>query len=100
MLKGLFGGAPSLSAEELRASLIVDVRSPAEFQQGHVAGSVNIPLEQLNAALNKLRSSSKPIVMICRSGARSGMAVGTLAQAGIEAQNGGGWQAIANILEG
>lgn len=98
MLKGLFGATPSISVEELKAALIVDVRSPAEFSQGHVNGSVNIPLEQVNSSLEKLRKSAKPIVMICRSGARSGMAVGTLKQAGIEAKNGGGWQAIADIL--
>ncbi len=98
LLKGLFSGTPNISEEELKAALIVDVRSEEEFNQGHVTGSVNIPLQNVQAALGDLRKSQRPIVMICRSGARSGMAVATLQQAGISAKNGGGWQAIAAVL--
>lgn len=98
LLKSLFSGTPSITKEELQDALIVDVRSEAEFNQGHVTGSINIPLQNLQTALGDLRKSKRPIVMVCRSGARSSMAVSTLQKAGIGAKNGGGWQAIAEIL--
>jgi len=74
---------------------IVDVRTPAEYQAGHVSGSVNIPLDTVKRNLNKLKKMQQPIIMCCKSGARSGMAVGIVRQAGIEAVNAGSWKNIS-----
>ena len=70
---------------------IVDVRTPEEFKTGHLKGAVNIPLDKLQERLDEFRKMPKPILAYCRSGARSGMAVGILKQNGIDqAVNGGG----------
>lgn len=61
--------------------LLVDVRSPDEFKSGHIAGAVNIALQSLPAQINTL-PKDKPIVVYCRSGARSNTAAQMLAQAG------------------
>lgn len=74
---------------------IVDVRTPDEFADGHVPGSVNIPLDQLPDRLDEVRGMQAPIVLCCRSGARSGAALGLLKAAGVEeVSNGGGWMQL------
>lgn len=50
---------------------LIDVRTPAEFREVHVAFARNVPLDQLNAAkLASGRSDSLPLYVICRSGSR------------------------------
>jgi phage shock protein E len=61
---------------------VVDVRTPAEFQAGHVPGAVNIPFDQMPRRSGELGPPSTPLVLYCRSGRRSGIAVGTLKQQG------------------
>ena len=70
---------------------IVDVRTPAEFQGGHVAGSVNIPLQELVQRLDEVKEFKQPLVLCCASGVRSGHAQGFLAQQGINCVNAGSW---------
>ncbi len=73
---------------------IIDVRSKAEFATGHVKGSINIPLEQIGAHVEKLKSHNH-IITCCRSGNRSGMAMRTLKSKGLKnVTNGGSWQNV------
>lgn len=72
------------------STIIVDVRSPWEFEMDHVHGAKNIPLEEVAAKVEEFKSFNNPIVLYCRSGNRSGMAVSILKQNGIaDAFNGG-----------
>ncbi len=51
---------------------IIDVRTPKEFQKGHLVDATLIPLDKLEANLNKLAAFKKePILVYCRSGSRS-----------------------------
>jgi phage shock protein E len=69
---------------------IVDVRSPMEYATEKIEGAINIPVDQVQARVDEFRSMSKPIIVYCRSGARSGMASAILKQSGIsEVYNGG-----------
>jgi rhodanese-related sulfurtransferase len=52
---------------------IIDVRDPEEFEQGHVSGAVNLPIDDLEDKVDEL-PSDKPIVFVCSTGARSGEA--------------------------
>jgi phage shock protein E len=71
---------------------VVDVRTPAEFAGGHVAGSVNIPLQEIPNRLDELRALSRPLVLCCASGNRSGQAEHYLKGQGFEdVHNGGSW---------
>ena len=64
-------------------ALILDVRTPGEFGDGHVPNAVNIPHNELASRLSELNSSSdRPIVLYCRSGKRAGMAASVLQKAG------------------
>ena len=71
---------------------IVDVRSEGEFASGHVAGSINIPLDTVPNKVEEFKNMSKPLVLCCLSGGRSGKATAFLQQNGVdEVYNGGGW---------
>lgn len=74
-----------------KACTIVDVRSHGEFAGGHVAGSVNIPLQEITSRLEELKQMKGPLILCCASGGRSGQAQGYLSQQGIECYNGGSW---------
>ena len=77
---------------------IVDVRTPAEFAEGSVKGSVNIPLDKVPTQLNKFKDK-KHIIVFCRSGNRSGMAKSLLEQQGFKnVINGGTWQNVAQFV--
>jgi rhodanese-related sulfurtransferase len=63
--------------------LLIDVREPDEYAQGHAPGSTLIPLGQLEKRLGELKGAKdKPIALICRSGSRSGKAQQILEKAG------------------
>ncbi len=72
---------------------LVDVRSVEEFAAGHVAGAINLPLDQFSLLDPRLGSldKSKPVYAICASGARSAHASKEFAS--------GGWQ-IYNVAGG
>ncbi len=72
-------------------STIVDVRTPEEFSGGHVAGSINIPLNELPDRLEEIKNLKQPILLCCASGNRSGRATAFLKSQGIECDNGGSW---------
>jgi rhodanese-related sulfurtransferase len=64
-----------------QGALFVDVRTQAEWAQGHIAGSTLIPLDELSGRINEL-PRDKTIVVICRSGTRSKEGAAILRQAG------------------
>jgi phage shock protein E len=99
-LDSLFGKKEKTDYKELmqQGAIVIDVRSAAEFRSGHVPGSVNIALEQIGASVNNLKQKNKPLILVCRSGARSGMATGILKNAGLEAYNGGPWDNLAHKI--
>lgn len=78
-----FGTVPELTADELSAELnnggrpqLLDVRTPHEFREGHIAGAVNVPISELSRRLGRLRlKPRRPVVAICLSGHRSVPAV-------------------------
>ncbi len=61
--------------------MLLDVRLPDEFASGHIAGSVNIPVQVLAQRLEEL-PRDRPIVIYCRSGNRSAQAARMLAEVG------------------
>lgn len=63
------------------APLILDVRAPAEWADGHVEGSVNVPLNDLQARMGELSPESTYVVH-CASGYRSAIAASLLSNAG------------------
>ena len=77
---------------------IVDVRSPQEYSSGHVAGSVNIPLDQVKNRMSKFKKMEGPVILCCASGMRSGRATSMLKGEGIDAHNGGSWGSLRQYV--
>lgn len=77
-----------------QGATIIDVRTPGEFASGHLEDAQNLPLQSLNQYLSDL-DKSKPYVLYCRSGSRSGQAFKMMKSAGFEQlHNGGGYSEL------
>ena len=64
-------------------AFLLDVRTPGEFAEGHLAGAVNVPVQELEATLASLPiDRNREIIVYCRSGARSSRARNVLLKAG------------------
>lgn len=93
-LSNLFGSPlPSLKPQELseklkdgKHPLVIDVRQPEEYRNGHIAGAKLIPLGELNGRMQEL-PKDKEIVCVCASGGRSSSATKMLIGAGYSAVN-------------
>tara|TARA_Y100000782_G_scaffold114807_1_gene152571 strand:+ start:9430 stop:9735 length:306 start_codon:yes stop_codon:yes gene_type:complete len=97
LLKSLFGGgnAEIKRLREEEGAIVIDVRTPAEFNSGHVKGAVNVPLPSIENKVKKLKAYNKPLIFCCASGNRSGRAVSILKQKGLtNIYNGGSWRSL------
>ena len=61
---------------------VVDVRTPAEFAEGHVPGAINIPYDEMEKRYAEIGPASTPVLVYCRTGHRSGIAARTLREKG------------------
>jgi rhodanese-related sulfurtransferase len=79
---------------------LVDVRSPEEYREGHIPGSLSIPLDSLSRVQSLIPDKATTLYTYCASGARSGMAVGMLGRMGYSAvKNIGGIMSYPGKLE-
>ncbi|CAM3401252.1 Rhodanese-related sulfurtransferase [Flavobacterium longum] len=98
ILKSLFGSASS-GLQISENAFLVDVRTPSEYASGHVKGSVNIPLDQIQNQLVKFKGKPE-IVVFCRSGMRSSQAKSILERNGFNnVINGGTWNRVDQIVQ-
>lgn len=74
-------GPEALYQAAAQGVLIVDVRTPMEFAQGHVPGAVNLPVEEVSRWAKDL-PKDRPVYLYCRSGRRSLQAAEYLARQG------------------
>ena len=73
---------------------IIDVRTHAEYSGGHVAGSVNIPLQEIASRVEEVKAFPQPILFCCAAGMRSGQATQYFQSLGVDCENGGGWMEV------
>jgi rhodanese-related sulfurtransferase len=90
--------APELSAADVAVALerrelvAVDVREPSEWDAGHIAGALWIPMGEFADRVSELPHGR--LAIVCRSGARSGVVADWLERSGVDAVNlAGGMQA-------
>ena len=62
---------------------VLDVRTPGEFESGHIPGSYNVPLDLLDEHRAELSRVTHPVVLVCRSGNRATQAERKLAEVGM-----------------
>jgi len=86
----MFQAGQCVSAAALRANgndvVVIDVRTPGEFEAVHLAHAVNIPLSDISARANDVRAyqlAGKSVVLSCRTAARSHQAQERLASVGV-----------------
>lgn len=99
LMAGLVATVPAL-AQGVRvpmssvARVLIDVRSPEEFSDGHLARAVNLPHEEIGRHIARVVPDRKtPVILYCASGRRSGLALDVLRQMGYSnAINGGGYE--------
>ncbi len=66
-------------------AVIVDVRSMAEYKDGHILNAINIPLNSVqNSAKQLSKHKDKPVIAVCRSGSRSSAACNQLRKIGFD----------------
>ena len=65
-----------------RNSVLLDVRTESEYREGHIPGSINIPLDKLQVVQNKIPEKGTSLYVYCLSGARSRQAVNFLKRFG------------------
>lgn len=63
-------------------AVLLDVRTTEEYRDGHIEGSINIPLDRISSVENTIKDKSTPLYVHCLSGGRSGQAVSYLKQIG------------------
>jgi rhodanese-related sulfurtransferase len=80
-------------------AVVIDVRTPNEFDQGKVPDSINIPVDRINANVERIRAMKRPVILVCSSGNRSGTALRVLKERGVkDVYNGGSWEHLVKIL--
>ena len=100
-LKKLFGIGPKVNYTDLvkQGAIILDVRSKAEYLNGHIKDSINIPVDTLRNNLFKLKDKNQPVITCCASGMRSASAKSILKSNGFtKVYNGGGWSGLKNKI--
>lgn len=68
--------------QQTEGALLLDVRTPEEYAEGHIPQSRNLPLQQIDQICSVAADKEKPVFVYCRSGARSGRAVDHMKQLG------------------
>ena len=99
-----FSSGPDINAlmeeaSEREGSVVIDVRTEEEFSQGHIAGSINIPMDKINKIINEY-SKTTPLYIYCLSGARSDNVVSFLEDLGYNAIDMGGimnWEGTVEL---
>ena len=81
-------------------AVLLDVRTPQEYREGHIPGSQNVPLQQLDQVEEVTENKDTVLYVYCRSGARSRQAVSLLKHMGYtNVHNIGGIAAYSGKVE-
>ena len=81
-------------------AVLLDVRTPQEYREGHIPGSQNVPLQQLDKVEEVTENKDTVLYVYCRSGARSRQAVSLLKHMGYtNVHNIGGIAAYSGKVE-
>ncbi|MPN24118.1 Thiosulfate sulfurtransferase GlpE [bioreactor metagenome] len=73
----------ALKLWQIKAAIIIDIRTPEEYQAGHIPGAPLIPLDQLDKRAEEIPKDQK-VLLICRSGNRSSQGTKLLRSKGFD----------------
>lgn len=99
-LAPVYSPAEFLHHFDLRHDLVLDVRMPSECANGHIPGSLNIPVDELRARLSEIPRDRRRIFVHCAAGFRAHLAVRLLRQRGFDnaCNITGGWMSIRHFF--
>jgi len=81
--------------------VIIDLRPPYEYDQGHIPRSLNIPIDRLKMSVGRIRGLNKPVILCCATGSHCWEAANILREAGIDRVfDGGNWQSLWKLKRG
>lgn len=80
-----------------KGALVIDVRTPFEFAQGHIPNSELIQMHEIPAQVERLVNLGESIILVCHSGYRANIAKNYLLSFGIDVINAGNWQSIERL---
>lgn len=82
----------------MEGAVVIDVRTPAEYDRGKVPESINIPVDRISASTARIKEMNKPVILCCESGFRSSQAHKLLKAAGLsKVLNGGSWASVLSV---
>ena len=83
----------------LRGGLIIDVRSPGEFDGGRIPDSINIPVDRIPINSKRILAMKHPVIFCCSSGHRSRQAVQMMRDRGMkDVYYGGDWERLLKVV--
>ena len=68
--------------KETAGAVLLDVRKPDEYSEGHIPGSINIPVQEIEKAKTVVADLNTPLFVYCLSGVRGGKATKALIEMG------------------
>ena len=99
ILSWLGFGNGSIKDALLRGALIIDVRSPGEFDIGRIPDSINIPVDRIPINSKRILAMKHPVIFCCNSGHRSRQAVQMMKDRGMkEVYFGGNWETLLKTV--
>ena len=82
-----------------KGGLIVDVRTPQEYDGGKIPGSINIPAAQIAVNAQRLKDAGLPLIIVCSDSTRLNEAIRTLSAKGVkQVHNGGNWKKLLLLI--
>jgi rhodanese-related sulfurtransferase len=82
-----------------KGAIIIDVRTAAEYDSGHIPDAFNIPVDRISISIQRIKAANLPVVVCCNSGERSSTALQLLKANGIiEVYNGGNWETLLKLI--
>jgi rhodanese-related sulfurtransferase len=81
-----------------KGAIIIDVRTAAEFDRGHIPDAMHIPVDRIHINTGRIKALNRPVILCCNSGHRSGQAFSVLKKEGIEAYNAGNWERLLKTI--
>ena len=102
-IKKLLGFGPSINYAQLvsMGAVILDVRTTDEFELGHIAGAINIPVEILRDHMDRLTNKQGTIIACCTDGSKSWYAKNLLDATGYRhVYDAGSWVKLQHRLQG
>lgn len=100
-LLSILGFGKSKIKKALRnGAIVIDVRTPQEFDRGKVPESINIPVERIVINAERIKGMNRPVIFCCASGNRSSNAVNIMKEKGLkDVYNGGSWVSVIKLLK-